>query len=59
VRPRKLGHAVLGSTDYAASTAFFNEGLGFKVSDRIKGRRRVHALFQPTTTTCWVPSRAG
>jgi catechol 2,3-dioxygenase-like lactoylglutathione lyase family enzyme len=37
VRPRKLGHAVLGSTDYGASTAFFTEGLGFKVSDRIKG----------------------
>jgi catechol 2,3-dioxygenase-like lactoylglutathione lyase family enzyme len=37
VRPRKLGHAVLGSTDYATSTAFFTEGLGFKVSDRIKG----------------------
>jgi catechol 2,3-dioxygenase-like lactoylglutathione lyase family enzyme len=37
VRPRKLGHAVLGSTDYAASTAFFTEGLGFKISDRIKG----------------------
>ena len=31
VRPRKLGHAVLGSTDYAASTAFFTEGLGFKI----------------------------
>lgn len=27
VRPRKLGHAVLGSTDYAASTAFFTEDL--------------------------------
>jgi hypothetical protein len=37
VRPRKLGHAVFGSTDYAASTAFFAEGLGFKISDRIKG----------------------
>jgi catechol 2,3-dioxygenase-like lactoylglutathione lyase family enzyme len=37
VRPRKLGHAVLGSTDHEASTAFFTEGLGFKVSDRIKG----------------------
>ena len=37
VRPRKLGHAVLGSTDYGASTAFFTEGLGFKISDRIKG----------------------
>jgi catechol 2,3-dioxygenase-like lactoylglutathione lyase family enzyme len=37
VRPRKLGHAVLGSTDQEASTAFFTDGLGFKVSDRIKG----------------------
>jgi catechol 2,3-dioxygenase-like lactoylglutathione lyase family enzyme len=37
VRPRKLGHAVLGSTDHQASTAFFTDGLGFKVSDRIKG----------------------
>jgi catechol 2,3-dioxygenase-like lactoylglutathione lyase family enzyme len=36
VRPRKLGHAVLGSVDYRATTAFFVEGLGFKVSDRIK-----------------------
>ena len=37
VRPRKLGHTVLGSTDYGATTAFFTDGLGFKVSDRIKG----------------------
>jgi catechol 2,3-dioxygenase-like lactoylglutathione lyase family enzyme len=37
VRPRKLGHAVLGSTDAERSTAFFTDGLGFKVSDRIKG----------------------
>jgi catechol 2,3-dioxygenase-like lactoylglutathione lyase family enzyme len=37
VRPRKLGHAVLGSTDPDRSTAFFIDGLGFKVSDRIKG----------------------
>ena len=37
VRPRKLGHAVFGSTDHEASTAFFTDGLGFKVSDRIKG----------------------
>jgi catechol 2,3-dioxygenase-like lactoylglutathione lyase family enzyme len=36
VRPRKLGHAVLGSTDPQATTSFFTEGLGFKVSDRIK-----------------------
>ena len=36
VRPRKLGHAVLGSTDYRTTTAFFTEGLGFKVSDRVK-----------------------
>ncbi len=37
VRPRKLGHAVLGSTDHQATAAFFTDGLGFKVSDRIKG----------------------
>lgn len=33
VRPRKLGHAVLGTTDFAATTAFFRDGLGFRVSD--------------------------
>jgi Glyoxalase/Bleomycin resistance protein/Dioxygenase superfamily len=37
VRPRKLGHAVLGSTDHEVSASFFADGLGFKVSDRIKG----------------------
>ena len=37
VMPRKLGHAVLGSTDYQATQAFFVSGLGFKVSDYIKG----------------------
>jgi catechol 2,3-dioxygenase-like lactoylglutathione lyase family enzyme len=37
VRPRKLGHAVLGSTDYRTTTSFFTDGLGFKVSDRIAG----------------------
>ncbi|MET9491112.1 VOC family protein [Nocardia sp. NPDC006630] len=33
VRPRKLGHAVLGSTDLATTMRFFVAGLGFKVSD--------------------------
>jgi catechol 2,3-dioxygenase-like lactoylglutathione lyase family enzyme len=37
VKPRKLGHAVLGSTDYQITRAFFADGLGFKVSDHIKG----------------------
>jgi catechol 2,3-dioxygenase-like lactoylglutathione lyase family enzyme len=37
VRPRKLGHAVLGSTDPERSMAFFIDGLGFKISDRVKG----------------------
>ena len=36
VRPRKLGHTVLGSVDYRATMAFFVDGLGFKISDRIK-----------------------
>src|SRR5262245_45653708 len=30
VRPRKLGHVVLGSTDLAASERFFIDGIGFK-----------------------------
>ncbi|QTJ70440.1 VOC family protein (plasmid) [Rhodococcus sp. ZPP] len=33
VRPRKLGHAVLGSTDLETTMTFFTDGLGFKVSD--------------------------
>lgn len=37
VRPRKLGHVVLGSTDLPASQRFFIEGIGFKVSDTIEG----------------------
>ncbi|MGE3661747.1 MAG: VOC family protein [Pseudonocardia sp.] len=36
VRPRKLGHVVLGSTDQAATRRFFIDGLGFKVSDELR-----------------------
>ncbi|GJF03498.1 MULTISPECIES: VOC family protein [Pseudonocardia] len=36
VRPRKLGHVVIGSTDLVATRRFFTEGLGFRVSDEIK-----------------------
>ena len=36
-RPRKLGHVVVGSTDVEASNRFFIEGIGFKVSDEVKG----------------------
>jgi catechol 2,3-dioxygenase-like lactoylglutathione lyase family enzyme len=35
VRPRKLGHLVIGSTDQAATQKFFTDGLGLKVSDTI------------------------
>lgn len=35
VRPRKLGHVVLGTTDFEATTGFFLDGLGFKLSDRM------------------------
>jgi catechol 2,3-dioxygenase-like lactoylglutathione lyase family enzyme len=35
VRPRKLGHVVLGSTDREASQKFFTQGIGFKVSDEV------------------------
>lgn len=37
VRPRKLGHVVLGSTDLDASQRFFIAGIGFKVSDTVDG----------------------
>lgn len=37
IKPHKLGHAVLGSTDYVATCRFFVDGLGFKISDHIKG----------------------
>ncbi|MFC5032897.1 dioxygenase [Streptomyces sp. So13.3] len=36
VQPRKLGHAVVGTPDFAVTTAFFRDGLGFKTSDLIK-----------------------
>jgi catechol 2,3-dioxygenase-like lactoylglutathione lyase family enzyme len=35
VKPRKLGHAVVGTTDLAATKIFFTQGLGFKISDYI------------------------
>ncbi|GAA2030174.1 VOC family protein [Catenulispora yoronensis] len=37
VRPRKLGHVVLGSTDQAGSQRFFVEGLGLRTSDTVPG----------------------
>jgi catechol 2,3-dioxygenase-like lactoylglutathione lyase family enzyme len=37
VRPRKLGHVVLGTTDVATTERFFLDGLGFKLSDRVAG----------------------
>ncbi|HWD05908.1 MAG TPA: VOC family protein [Amycolatopsis sp.] len=37
VRPRKLGHVVLGSTDQELSQKFFQHGVGFKVSDTVPG----------------------
>jgi catechol 2,3-dioxygenase-like lactoylglutathione lyase family enzyme len=35
--PRRVGHVVFGSTDVAASVAFYRDGLGFKLSDAIEG----------------------
>lgn len=37
VHPRRLGHAVVGSTNLDASMDFFVKGIGFKVSDSIPG----------------------
>lgn len=36
-RPRKLGHAVIGTTEPEASNRFFLDGIGFKISDEVKG----------------------
>ncbi len=33
--PRRLGHFVLGTPHYEKATAFFIDGLGFKVSDQV------------------------
>ncbi|MCO4252142.1 VOC family protein [Pseudarthrobacter raffinosi] len=35
VRPKKLGHCVVGTTNLEATMGFFTEGLGFKISDYI------------------------
>jgi catechol-2,3-dioxygenase len=40
-RPRKLGHVVIGTTEPEESNRFFQQGIGFKLSDEVKG----HALF--------------
>jgi len=37
VRPRKLGHLVVGSANQEATQKFFTEALGFKVSDEVPG----------------------
>ncbi|MDV3129927.1 VOC family protein [Mycobacterium sp. 21AC1] len=37
VKPRKLGHVVIGSTDQPGSQRFFGDGLGLKVSDQVPG----------------------
>ncbi|MFF0490444.1 VOC family protein [Nocardia sp. NPDC004068] len=46
VRPRKLGHAVVGTVDLDATRRFFTEGLGFKLSDEIVG----HGAFLRCST---------
>ena len=38
VRPRRLGHFVLGSTDFETTRRFFTDGLGFKVSDLVRDK---------------------
>ncbi len=36
VRPRRLGHVVIGSTDQATSQRFFTDGFGLRVSDQVR-----------------------
>jgi len=51
IQPRKLGHAVIGSTDVAVTRRFFTDGLGFKLSDEIKDAGASCAA-RPIITTC-------
>ena len=37
MRPRKLGHVVIGTPEPEATHRFFVDGLGFKVSDQVDG----------------------
>jgi catechol 2,3-dioxygenase-like lactoylglutathione lyase family enzyme len=37
IRPRRLGHVVIGTPDFEASQRFFEQGIGFKVSDQVVG----------------------
>jgi catechol 2,3-dioxygenase-like lactoylglutathione lyase family enzyme len=37
IRPRKLGHVVIGTPDAEASRRFFVDGIGFQVSDEVRG----------------------
>ncbi|MEU2032681.1 VOC family protein [Nocardia amamiensis] len=46
VRPRKLGHAVVGTVDLDTTRRFFTAGLGFKLSDEIAG----HGAFLRCST---------
>jgi catechol 2,3-dioxygenase-like lactoylglutathione lyase family enzyme len=38
VQPRKLGHVVVGTTDLAATSRFFTDGIGFRMSDHISDK---------------------
>ncbi|HEX6520366.1 MAG TPA: VOC family protein [Streptosporangiaceae bacterium] len=37
VRPLKIGHVVIGSTDQKATQRFFTDGIGLKISDEVAG----------------------
>jgi catechol 2,3-dioxygenase-like lactoylglutathione lyase family enzyme len=56
IRPTRLGHAVIGTTKQNASSTFFVDGLGFKVSDHI-GDKGVSCGAPPSTATCWSSPR--
>ncbi|HEY8701593.1 MAG TPA: VOC family protein [Arthrobacter sp.] len=38
IKPRKLGHTVIGTVNLEATMRFFTEGIGFKVSDYISDK---------------------
>jgi catechol-2,3-dioxygenase len=59
VRPRALNHVVLSVRDQAASEAFYQHTLGFKLSDRFVGGMSFWACNANHHSIAFIPARNG
>ena len=59
VRPRALNHVVLSVRDQAASEAFYQQTLGFKLSDRFVGGMSFWACNANHHSIAFIPARNG